>query len=121
MLGWGINIYKASEPATSNWKDCIASWETGIDGDTWLREACELIAENGGYPVQFRTTGKFVKQMLKDGPVKHISGSSVIHQDEGLVEHAGEPGWIGRSRIDFARLNGLKDDEVIAIDAWDLS
>lgn len=121
MLGWGIHVYKASEPETSNWKDCIAFWETGIDGDTWLRENCELTAENGGYPVTYRTNGKFVKAMLGDGPVTFVSRASIIHEEDGSVEHAGQPGWIGRARIDYRRLTALKDEEVISIDAWDLS
>ena len=120
MLGWGIHVYKASEPETSNWEDCIAFWETGVGGDEWIRENCETVAENGGYPVKYRTNGKFVKEMLKDGPITHTAGSTIIHS-EGHVELAGQPAWIGRSRIDFARLNALKDDELISIDAWDLS
>ena len=121
MLGWGIHIYKASEPETSNWEDCIAFWETGIDGDAWIRENCELVAENGGYPVNYRTNGKFIKSMLRDGAVTFVSGTTIIHEEDGHVEHGGQPGWIGRSRIDFRRVDNLKDDEIITIDAWDLS
>lgn len=121
MLGWGINIYLESEPEKSNSKDCIATWETGLDGDAWIRENCKEIADNSGYPTKYKTNGKFIKKMLKDGPVKYITKISIIHEDEGFAEKAGNSGWIGSDRIDFERLNKLKDDEVIIIDTWDLS
>lgn len=121
MLGWGINIYKANEPKTDNWKDCIATWECGLGGDSWVRDNCEKIEDNSGYPNKYRTNGKFIKKMLKDGAVKQISESTVIHEDEGIVEHAGQVGWRDKERIDFKRLKKLDDNEVIIIDTWDLS
>lgn len=121
MLGWGINIYKESEPETSNWKDCIATWETGLDGDAWIRDNCKEIEHNGGYPIKYKTAGKFIKKMLQDGPVKYTTGATIIHEEEGFKEVAGSAGWIGRPRIDFKRLNKLHDDEPIIVDTWDLS
>lgn len=121
MLGWGINIYKASEPETSNWKDCIATWECGLDGADWIRENCEEIERNSGYPVKYKTTGKLIKQMLKNGAVKYVSDTNIIHEEEGFAEEAGKTGWIGRERVDFERLKNLDDSEIIVIDTWDLS
>lgn len=121
MLGWGIHIYKASEPETSNWKDCIAYWQVGLGGDHWISENCDQIEFNSGYPIKYKTDGKYVKKMLKDGPVKYTTGSTIIHEEEEFVEEAGSTGWIGDPRIDFVRLNELDDDESLIIDTWDLS
>lgn len=121
MLGWGINIYKASQPKTDNSNDFIATWECGLGGDAWVRNNCEKIEDNSGYPIKYRTIGKFIKTMLKDGAVKQVSENTVIHEAEGIVEHAGQEGWSDKERIDFKRLKELDDNEVIIIDTWDLS
>lgn len=121
MLGWGINIYKKNEPENSNWKKCIAHWETGLYGDGWIRKNCKKIEFNSGYPIKYITNGKFIKKMLKDGPVKYTSGATIIHEDEEFVEQKGETGWIGNPRINFTELEMLDDKEPIIIDTWDLS
>lgn len=120
MLGWGIIIYQASEPETNNSEDCIATWETGLGGDTWIRENCKAVGDNSGYPSKYETNGKYIKKMLQNGAVKNNSGTTVIHEKEGIVEGEDE-GWVGKVRIDFDRLIKLNDDEVINIDTWDLS
>lgn len=121
MLGWGVIIYKKSEPETGNFEDSIAFWECGLGGDDWIRKHCEKVEDNGGYPTRYRTNGEFIKRVLRVGTVKHISGVTVIHEEEGIVEFAGQDGWIGRERLDAKRLQAIEDDEVILIDTWDLS
>ncbi len=121
MLGWGIIIYKASEAETSNRQDSIAAWNCGMGGDKWIKENCEQIEHNGGYPIKYKTDGKFIKNILKNGIPKYRAEATIFHEDENFAELLGDAGWIDSERIDFEALIKLHDDEVIYIDSWDLS
>ncbi len=126
MLGWRVIVtqlapeeYEAATDIDRRTK-MLASWEVGLGGTDWLDELIKegkasLLSDNGGYPCRYTAKACDVLPLLMAGPPPH-AGPPVFGDDYVL------PGnWSGRVTIHHDRLAACPLDQVLTIDAWDLS
>jgi hypothetical protein len=123
MLGWHIFIHRRVSPATAGHlldaKSALASWEAGIGGLDWIEALVEAGSASclggDGYPISYTARAADVISRLAEGPPKH-NGPLVIGEDYVLPG-----GWVGNVDIRQTRLAGCEPDELLLIEAWDLS
>ncbi|MCL1909329.1 MAG: hypothetical protein FWG05_00165 [Kiritimatiellaeota bacterium] len=127
MLGFGIRVYRASEPQNDHVRKCLAHWtisSVALPGrKAWedIEKNSVLLERNGGYPLKYETTGKFVKAFLKDG----MPGRIAFFGDESAgyptTQDPRELDELVNGRCDDQAVAALDDDEKIIIDCWDQS
>jgi hypothetical protein len=122
MLGWGINIWRQIDDTTKGFRNrngFVAGWEATLEGIKWL----DALVANGqaadlggnGYPLRYTATASVIARQLANGPPNH-PGPVTIGDDYCLPS-----GWTGSFEIDQAELAKCSPDEVLSIEAWDLS
>ena len=118
MYGFGINIYKSSDPEKS-FETALAHWDTyGGRVVDLIEKKCEPDERyRDGYPLKYRTSGKFVKEFLKNGFVGQIK----FFGDDGAGYPTSDDPEIINGRFDREAIRSLDDDEEMTIDCWDLS
>lgn len=109
MSGWSIIISQATpeeRDSDLNVKHAtLATWDTGVGGLQWL----ETLAKTGkatqlrlgGYPTRFTALASEIFPILENGPPT--------------------TSWIGEKTIYPERIAACLPDQVLTIDAWDLS
>ncbi len=122
MLGWDISIWRQIDPpstAARERRGFIAGWETTLEGIKWLNA---LVAEGkavdlggDGYPLTYKAPASVIAAQLAAGPPKH-PGPVTIGEDYVLPSE-----WTGKLEFDESELAKCLPDEVLLIEAWDLS
>ena len=67
MLGFHVNV---SAESSVNGDPSLASWNAGVFNIKWLRDDSDrstLIAQNGGYPLEFRVKGSLISEYAPVG------------------------------------------------------
>ncbi|MBM3980781.1 MAG: hypothetical protein FJ304_10940 [Planctomycetes bacterium] len=122
MLGWGINVWRQTDqrgtPAHLR-RGFIAAWEAGLGGLEWLDA---LVAAGraedlggSGYPNTYTLTAGVLAEVLSAGVPSH-TGPDVIGDDYVLPG-----GWTGPLHLERATFAECSPDEVLVLEAWDLS
>ncbi len=121
MLGWEFFIDKQLDGASKRGipRRPLASWKTGLSGIDWLEELvnqgqAEFLGGDG-YPLRYRAKASVLALKLLAGPPVH-RGPLVIGDDYVMA-----PDYTGAFTIDRARFSECQLDEILEIEAWDLS
>ncbi|KPU89540.1 hypothetical protein APR50_10125 [Variovorax paradoxus] len=123
MIGWWI-VVAAQTPAerdqTIDSKPALlANWEVGPGGIDWLHrlvkagKATQLAFS--GYPNRFTAQAGDVLPMFADGPPAH-RGPAIIGDDYVMPAN-----WQGNVIFDHDKIGAYPPNQVLTIDAWDLS
>jgi hypothetical protein len=122
MLGWWISIERNDKdvsPSDSRTEGVLATWETGLNGLEWLKGLVQngqaVCLGGNGYPLRYSATAAAIAAAVASGPPRH-GGPFVIGED-----HYAYGGWTRGVKIDHARLAQCRADEILMIEAWDLS
>jgi hypothetical protein len=123
MLGWGFIIQQLTNKLLAKGhysrKEPFARWDTSMFGIKWVED---LVAQGkaekilfDGYPNSYLLRANVLLETIKNGIPDH-KGFTVVGDDYVM------PGnWKGQVTLDLAFLKSLKADELIIVDAWDLS
>ncbi len=120
MLGWGISVFRKSDEDSHDIKNLtLARWETGAFGLGWLDE---LVKENkavdlggNGYPLRYSITAGVLFPILKAGLPKH--GTPPVIGDDYMLPK----GWNGNLLLNEKKFLTCPSDEILIVEAWDLS
>lgn len=121
MLGWGIVVYRrpsGSEDPGSDRK-VLARWETGVAGLNWIKDLVKsgkaVYFSEGGYPNRYTFPAGVLLGVLRQGLPVH--NSLEVFGDD----YHSPVGWNGMIEIDRVELEACNPEEVLFLDAWDLS
>jgi len=122
MLGWGINIWRQIDPASTPARErrgFIAAWEAALGGTKWLDalvvQGKAVSLGGNGYPLTYKAPASVIASQLATGPPRH-SGPVTVGDDYFLPS-----GWTGDFKLDQSELAKCSPDEELIIEAWDLS
>jgi hypothetical protein len=122
MIGYSISIYEFVEgvdiTSISNDNEALATWTSGgFGGLDWIDNlVSEGKAEDlggNGYPDYYKVQAQFVLNTLATDTPKN-EGQTIM-DDENVMS----PDW--RSKIDYSEIAKLKPNQLLLIEAWDLS
>lgn len=123
MIGWWI-VIAAQTPderaaAWDNEAALLAHWESSMFGICWIEQLVEEgKAEqlwHGGYPNRYKAMAYEVLPLIADGPPIHDGPAAI--GDDFVV-----PGdWLGNLVICYDRIAACSPQQVLTIEAWDLS
>jgi len=132
MLGWGIIVYALSpeekDRADQNERESaiLAKWDAGLFGIRWLAElvqsgAAEQLSKYG-YPNKYTAKAKHILPIIKGEDVQLSDDECwVFCTDENGEEIAQPPGWSKTLQFHEDRILACTVDQILTIDAWDLS
>ena len=120
MLGWSVSVFrKGDEDSHHSENLALAHWETGVWGLDWLDK---LIKENkavdlggNGYPLRYSIAAGVLLPILKAGLPKHET-PTIIGDDYVLPK-----GWNGNLLLNEKKFLACPSDEILIVEAWDLS
>lgn len=123
MIGWWIGVAKQTPQERDASADkkamIIASWEAGVGALDWLDrlagegKATKLSAS--GYPCRYVALAKDVLPLIASGPPPH-TGLTIIGDD-----YVSPNGLVRNIALDTVKFQACAPDQVLTIDAWDLS
>ncbi len=120
MLGWGVSVFRKGDENSQSRKNLVlARWETGVWGLNWLDK---LVKENkaidlggNGYPNRYSIKAGVLLPILKAGLPEYKS-PPVIGDDYILPK-----GWNSDLLLNEKEFFACRPDEILIIEAWDLS
>ena len=124
MIGWWIVVAaqtpeERDDPAADRRAAILATWEIGLGGLDWLHTLVDAgKAEQSsfcGYPNRYTAKAGEVLPLLADGPPPH-RGMAVIGDDYVMPAN-----WKGNVAFHPERIAACSADQMLTIDAWDLS
>lgn len=124
MIGWMIVIAaltteERDAPLRYSKAAVLAKWEVSLGGIHWLNKliedgkATQLTA--GGYPNRYTALASAVLPLLTKGIPSH---KDVAILGDDYVMPAG---WIGDLSMDLEKIAACPGDQLLTIEAWDLS
>jgi hypothetical protein len=131
MIGWWIIVSTQSPEERDNAdRDSsraaiLAQWEVGAGGLTWLASLVTsgkaLQLATGAYPNRYTAKAADVLPLIKGGGIKSSrDGVWIFGIDEG-EEYAQSSDWMDKLEVHKERILACKTNQVLTIDAWDLS
>src|SRR5215211_1934978 len=126
MLGWLVCIYRQANsgtlPATNTPHDgrLLAKWQTELYGLDWLDKLVEEgeaieVATNGGYPIRYTATAKYLIPYMVDNP-PNAREHWIVEGGDVLL-----PSWKGETEISKIEIAKCSPDEWLLIETWDES
>lgn len=124
MLGWLVIVRRPGARTGHANQDplVLARWEAGISGLDWIKEIeragdATRVTE-GGYPTEFTVAAHAVMPMLQAGtpPAGPRRSIPVIGDDYVMSS-----GWTGQMTVYRERLVDVPADQLLVVEAWDMS
>lgn len=125
MIGWMIIISTQTReerdrtPPDALEAAELARWETGPGGTDWLDQLVAvgkaICPPSDGYPCRYSARAGDVLPLLAAGPPAH-SGPAVIGDDYLMPAN-----WTGNIVLYQDRIAACPPDQMLTIEAWDLS
>lgn len=123
MLGWGFKIQLLSDKflseRNSSKSPVLAEWDTSMFGTAWIEalviegKADKVLSH--GYPNSYVLRVSTLLQAIENGIPDH-KGVTVIGDDYVM------PGdWKGHVKVDLFTIRSLNLNNLVIVDAWDLS
>jgi hypothetical protein len=131
MIGWWIIISTQSPEERDNAdRDgrraaILAQWEVGASGIRWLADlvtsgkALQLAA--GAYPNRYTAKAVDVLPLIKGGGIKPPENGVWIFGIHEGEEDTHFSNWPDKLEVHKERILACKTDQILTIDAWDLS
>jgi len=136
MLGWWIKISTLSpeemDSALNDKTATLAHWEVGVSGIGWLKtlvqqgKAQQL--KKDGYPSRWQAQAGVILPLLNDLPLlqkgklyAEENSSSLILGMEKYEENMRPVRWFNEIRQYPDRIAACNSEQMLTIDAWDLS
>lgn len=131
MIGWWI-IVSTQSPEERDNADLdsrrtatLAQWEIGAGGIRWLADlvtsdkALQLAA--GAYPNRYTAKAADVLPLIKGAGIRPPRDGVWIFDIDKVEENAQFSNWPNKLEVHKERILACKIDQVLTIDAWDLS
>lgn len=131
MIGWWIIVSTQSPEERDNadrdskQATILAQWEVGASGIRWLADlvnsgkALQLSA--GAYPNRYTAKASDVLPLIKGAGIKPPRDGLWIFGLDEVEENDQFSNWPNKLEVHKERILACKIDQVLTIDAWDLS
>jgi hypothetical protein len=127
MFGWWI-VVSSQTPEECDRAETdarkagtLAHWEVGLDGLAWLEQLVQAGKATqlfySGYPNRYTARAGDVLPLLASGPPAPTGPASIIIGDDYMLPS----NWRGKIELHADRIAACPADQVLTIDAWDLS
>ena len=119
MLGWEVLVFRGDVPAADATSATVARWRTSVSGLRWLdvlvSRGLAFKIDQGGYPDRYSVPADAFLAAVTNG--LPANSSPLVIGDDYVVPE----GWNGELDIDREALARCPDDEMLQIEAWDMS
>lgn len=128
MLGWTYNIWRQIDPPTTPEREqggFVCGWSCGLSGISWISDLAKIgLAQfqgGNGYPLFYVMKASTFRCQLTENPLclpnaEGVPGAIAIGDDYSLPLD-----WRGVIDLQKYELDACQDDELLAIEVWDLS
>ncbi len=118
MLGWDVRVYR--EPKVPGGERILlANWDTSVFGTSWIddlvKQGKAQDLGGDGYPCVYKAPAAVLLPVLRHGLPRHAS-PPVFGDD-----YATPAGWSGKLKLNEKEAAACAGDEMLTVEAWDLS
>ena len=123
MLGWWIHVAQQTpaerDAAADDKAAVLADWVTSVFGTEWIKKLVEegkaTQHSHNGYLNLYTAVARDVLPLIAGGPPTH-NGPTILGDDYVM------PGdWTGNIKIHREKITACPPDQILTIEAWDLS